>query len=514
MLKLVKIFFINSLKLNYFRIGKKKAKMWGFAALMLFAAACCLFAAGQYAYAIASAGLPGMILPLFMSGASLVTLFSALFSAKSVLFGFKDYDLQASLPLRHSQLVASRFIILYVYEFLLTAGLLVPAAAVYAWFKDAGPAFYISFILALFFVPLMPLAIGSVLGVLAGAAASRFRGSGVIQIIFLMALSLGIMWLNWSSGNGVSAAAVSAVYGAVSRRWPPAAIYGAALEGSLSALAAFIALSAAVFILFVFLASRWYGKINAAVTAVYTKGSYRIRGLKARGAFKALVLKELKAYFGSVLWVFNSAFGIIILLGVAAASLFVGEDYLAKLGPVRGYIMPVLPLLVCLVVSMSNVSCCSISMEDGRLWLIKSLPVSEKTVLLSKMAVNFLLTAPACVIAAALLCVGLRPGLATGIYLFLAPLAYSLFVAPFGLAVNLLLPKLEWATEAQVVKQSASVMVAVFGGMAAAGIPMALCFASDPAIVVPSASAAAALAGVGLGLWLMRAGVKRFRALS
>jgi ABC-2 type transport system permease protein len=316
-------------------------------------------------------------------------------------------------------------------------------------------------------------------------------------MIFMLALSLGIVWLSWSSGNGVSAAAVSSVYGAISRRWPPAAIYGAALDGSLSALAAFILLSAAIFLLFVLLASRWYGKINSAVTAVYTKGGYRIKSLKARGLFKALIFRELKSYFGSVLWVFNSAFGVIILLGLAVASLFMGEDFIARLGAGRDYIMPVLPLFVCFIVCMSNISCCSVSMEDGRLWLIKSLPVSEKAVLLSKMAVNFLITAPACFIAAILLCIGLKPGFITGLFLFLAPLAYSFFVAPFGLAVNLMLPKLEWTAEAQVVKQSASVMVAVFAGMAAAGLPIILCFTADPAAVVPAASAAAALAGAG-----------------
>jgi hypothetical protein len=37
---------------------------------------------------------------LFMAGASLATLFSALFRQRAFFFGFRDYDMQASLPLR------------------------------------------------------------------------------------------------------------------------------------------------------------------------------------------------------------------------------------------------------------------------------------------------------------------------------------------------------------------------------------------------------------------------------
>ncbi len=73
MLRLAGIYFLNSLKLNYFRLGDRRAKMWGFAALMVFVAASCLYTAGQYAYAIASAGLSSLVMPLFMSAASLVT---------------------------------------------------------------------------------------------------------------------------------------------------------------------------------------------------------------------------------------------------------------------------------------------------------------------------------------------------------------------------------------------------------------------------------------------------------
>jgi ABC-2 type transport system permease protein len=514
MLKLVKIFFLNSLKLNSFRLGDKRAKMWGFAALMVFAAVSCLFTVGQYAYGIASVGLSNMILPLFMSAASLVSVFSALFSSKNVLFGFRDYDLQASLPIKHSQIIASRFFILYVYELLLTAVMLVPGAVVYSWYVPAGARFIISFIITLFFIPLIPLTLGAVLGGLAGLLASRFRRSGFIQTILLLIFTLGLVGLSWASGSGINAEAVNALYESISRRWPPVVLYNNALGGDILSLLAFIAVSILVFILFSVLTGRWYNKINTAVTAVHTRGNYKVKTLKTRGVVKTLIYRELKAYFGSTIWVFNTAFGIVILIGLSVASLFFGRELLVKLGEASDLLLPVMPLAICFMVCMSNISCSSVSMEGGKLWIVKSLPVSEKTVLLSKMSVNFLLTAPVCVFSAVLLCVSLKPGLMTGIYLFLTPFAYCLFVAPFGLAVNLLLPKLEWTSDTQVIKQSASVMVAIFGGMAVSGIPLALCYTFNPDIVLLCATLAAVLAGGAMLIWLNRAGVKLFKKLS
>jgi ABC-2 type transport system permease protein len=364
-------------------------------------------------------------------------------------------------------------------------------------FTGAGAAFFLSFMLSLFFVPLMPLVAGSVLGALIGVLASRFRRSGFIQLLLLLIFSLGVVWLSWSSGRGVSASAVNAVYESISRRWPPVSLYGGALEGNVLSLVEFIAISVLVFLLFTLLTGRWYGKINGAMTAVHTRGNYRLGRLKTRGILKTLVYRELKAYFASAIWVFNTAFGMLLLVCLAVASLFAGRGLLEKMGAQGAALLPILPLAVCFMVCMSNISCSSVSMEGSRLWLLKSLPVSERTILYSKMAVNFIMTAPACVFAAVLFNVSLRPGLETGLYLFLTPLAYSFFVAPFGLAVNLLLPKLEWTSDAQVVKQSAAVMVAVFAGMAAAGVPLVLSFAYSASAVLPYATAAAALAGAG-----------------
>lgn len=53
-----------------------------------------------------------------------------------------------------------------------------------------------------------------------------------------------------------------------------------------------------------------------------------------------------------------------------------------------------------------------------------------------------------------------------------------MLLAPaWGLIANLLLPRFDWKSEAEVVKQGASVLAGMFGALALSIGPLALCFA-------------------------------------
>ena len=65
--------------------------------------------------------------------------------------------------------------------------------------------------------------------------------------------------------------------------------------------------------------------------------------------------------------------------------------------------------------------------------------------------------------------------------------------------------------DAQVVKQSAAVMVAVFGGMVCAGIPVALSISFGAKLVLPITTAVAAALGLALIYWINRGGLRKFR---
>jgi ABC-2 type transport system permease protein len=135
--KLIKIYFINTLKLNEFSRGPNRMKMRGFFVMMLFVSAAMLFSIGSYSYFMGSAlmaiGALDILPAVFMTVTSVIVLISVLFTTKGILFGFKDFDIQMSLPISTGKIVAGRIVILYIYELTYTLLIMLPSLAVYAY---------------------------------------------------------------------------------------------------------------------------------------------------------------------------------------------------------------------------------------------------------------------------------------------------------------------------------------------------------------------------------------------
>ena len=58
--------------------------------------------------------------------------------------------------------------------------------------------------------------------------------------------------------------------------------------------------------------------------------------------------------------------------------------------------------------------------------------------------------------------------------LFCVPVVYTVFISVLGIYFNIKMPKYDWTNETVVVKQSASSMAGIFGGMLNALIPLFL----------------------------------------
>lgn len=118
-------------------------------------------------------------------------------------------------------------------------------------------------------------------------------------------------------------------------------------------------------------------------------------------------------------------------------------------------------IVFCIV--MSNTSCVSISIEGKNLWILKSLPVDEIDILKSKILLNILLTIPISVIC--FLVIGIKLEFEIIIVVMLLIILLSIFSSILGLFINLLYPKLEFTSDVQVVKQSASVIITMISNL-------------------------------------------------
>ena len=172
---------------------------------------------------------------------------------------------------------------------------------------------------------------------------------------------------------------------------------------------------------------------------------------------------------------------------------------------------------ICMIASMNDISAPSVSLEGKNLWLLQSLPVAGRQVLMAKLKLHLALTLfPAVVLLAAVEIV-LKPALAFAILIPVSVFAFILFMAAFGLFIGVKAPNLTWTSEVVPIKQSLSVTVALFGGWAAvavlAGGWFLLRHVLDAAVYLLLAAVLLLVLGLLLIGWLRHRGGEIFETL-
>jgi ABC-2 type transport system permease protein len=349
--------------------------------------------------------------------------------------------------------------------------------------------------------------------------ASRFRKTNAVRIIVLLLFTLAIMALSFSMNNNISpeaAGIVESLMDSLAAKYPPVRLFSMGIGGDIAAFVAFVVISVLLFLLFSLFVGKYFKKLNAVVTAVFTRRNFKLTEVRTSSAQAALFYKEIKTYFNSALYVLNTAFGMIILLIASAALLIIGLDKVVELLKVpisSDQIAPILPLGVSLIVCMSSTSCSSISMEGKKFWIIRTLPVSSSQVFIAKMGVNLTVTVPVVCLSALVFSLVLKPSSDIALFMFILPFVYCLFISALGLIINLFSPKLEWKNEAAVIKQSAAVMLTMVAGFIASGIPLYFMITLESNMVLPVTTLAVAALTALCYVYLFTFGGKKLAAL-
>lgn len=475
------------------------------------------------AFSLEPLGALELLPTLMMFAASIVVLMTGVYKSVNLLFTFRDYDTLASLPIPGAVLLGSRFLMLYLSNLGFMALILLPALAVYGVMAAPGAGFWAAAAVSFFFIPLLPVLAGTLLGLVISLAASRFRHSNALAILFSLAAFVLLM----VGSTGLSASMASESFGPVAqmaarqitRLYFPARLYQQALAGSGWALALFVLGSALAAALALWLLGRCFGPLRALLMARRARSTYRPEALKARSPAMALFGKEMRRFFASALYVLNGGAGLLLMTLMTLALIILGADQLELLLELPGLasmLMAVLPFLLGLMNAMTAPSACSLSLEGKSLPILKSLPVSSRAVLMSKAAVTAVLTGGATVVNALALTLALRPTLLEALWLWVIPLLYGLVSAQAGLLFNLRLPNFSWTSEVTVIKQSVPVLLTMLLAFALSVPPLALTLllpAGQTALILPAA--ALALAAVNLLLYrlLVTWGVRAYERL-
>lgn len=420
----------------------------------------------------------------------LTTLFAIIMSTLKIpgyLFSFKDYDMLMSLPLKPSAILASKMVFIYFENFLLSVVVGVPPLIIYGMKTSSGVLYYSFVAITTLFIPLIPIAIGALFAYFLGNISTKFKSTNLILIIGSFLALIIIMVVSTMSGQ-INTEQIKNSIPTVNILndilfWTK--LYINALKASnIIYLVEFLLVSFITFGVFVGVFSRGFKTINSKMSEKYKSSSFKMVRLKTSSLLKALYIKELKFYFSSFIYVVNTAFGVIMMAIFSIGLAIFGKDTISKVLEIpmaEAYFIPMIALIFAFCISFTSTTASSVSLEGKSLWIVRSLPIKIENILWSKIFVNMTLTVPALIINTIIVALAFKMEITTILVMFIVLLMYCVFAPIIGIIINLYLPKLEWTTQVSVVKQSASVLVAMLASFVSIGIPVALFVIIQPA---------------------------------
>ncbi len=420
------------------------------------------------------------LIPAYMVAiSSFAILLLTMFRSNGILFGSRDIVMLSSLPVKASEVISSKFLFMYLLNFLIGFIFMVPGGIVWIINAEMDISRFALYFVSVFFVPLIPMCIASCIGVLIVLASSRFQNRNILSLVFSFA-ALGLVgYIGISSiQEGSDIGNIGAMLAKqITGIYPLSELFLRHFSFPvLAGMGAFIFLSIAIFYLFVKIVSPKYGLFNK-LSNTTSKHARHKRIIKRKSPFASLYQKEFGRFFSSYLAVLNTGLGVILLCVFSIFLLIMSPQQVglyAGVEDMNSFLANYAPIVIASMFSLSCPAASAISLEGKNIWILQSSPVSIKMILNSKLAVNLTLHAFGYFFAVFALIIRLNMSLIQFISLLIIPVCYSIFIAVLGIFLNKEYPNYEWDSETMVVKQSTPVIISGIIEMIAAAAPILL----------------------------------------
>ena len=402
----------------------------------------------------------------------------SVFMAQQQLFNAKDNELLLSMPIPPSYILGSRMAALLLVNYAFELVVFIPVGVVWCMKLSVTAMGAVCFVLVCLLLPFLILSFTCLFAWLLALISSRLRFKTVITLVLSLAFLGLYMYAVMNMQNYLLALLESSAQlaGSVEAYAYPAYALGVAIAGGdLVSLLGFAACCILPFAIVCALLSRFFTSVTTKRASVRIK--YRRTELKAAGAMSALLKKELRRFASNSMIILNSALGSIFLVIMGVAALIYRDRLLEVLGFMPGgsdTLAGVAVLALAFMGAMDYISSATISLEGKCLWIPKTIPVPVRTILMSKVLLNLVISLPATLIASACVAIALPMTALERLYVVLIPCIVSVFISLYGVVINLRFPKFDYINEVNVVKNSLSVCVCLFSSWGILAAPTLL----------------------------------------
>ena len=472
---------------------------------------------------LVSAGMDWMYFALMGLVGIALGAFGSIFNTYSSLYLAKDNDLLLAMPVKPSRILFVRLSGVYAMGLMYELLVMIPALIKYYIVASPDIAAVVGSVAVTLLISIFILVLSAVLGWAVAWISSASKYKSLLTVV----LSLGFM------------AAYFYLYGKASQLLQDIAANpqkaGSFLEGKFSfpyymgqaatgdgmSLLVFAALILVLFGVVCLVLSKSYLKI-VTINKGGAKAEYKEKKTAVRSVGQALLGKEFCRFLKSPNYMLNCGLGIVLMLVAAVAVICKSDAITGVMSSMPAQWEGVMALMaaaaIAMTTSMNDITAPSVSLEGKNIWLLQALPVSGYQVLMAKLKMHAILTLiPAAVLVGCVLFV-LKLEIYYSLFVAVVTILFILMMAMIGLVLGLKMPNLTWTNEIVPIKQSMSVMIALFGGWAVvlvlAGIYYLIVDVVNPLVFFVMVTALLLVICTALLCWIRTKGAQIFETLS
>lgn len=502
--------------------GKKTSGGW-LVFLMLFIVVCMeilMFVVFAALVPLCEMGLTWLYFAMAGTMALALSMLGSVFMTQAQLYDAKDNERLLSMP---KYILLTRIAMLFTTTAGYTLAVLLPAFGIYAFSYGASATMMIGWLFTFVALSLISQSVCCALGWVLHKLLSRLRNKAVVSLLY-MVIFMAVYWYFYANVNSFLSGIVmqgTQIAGAMKYVWPLYAI-GMACGGSLLHTLLVTVLSAAIALFTLWrLSASFISSVRTSGAKAGAKHKSGKASAKQRTPVLSVAHKEQRKFFTSPAYLMNFGFGLVVIpvLPIAAA-IFRGKlmQMISLMGVRPEWIALGIFGVMAFCIATSCATAPSVSLEGKNLWVLRTMPISGKTVLLGKLLMVCRLQMPLVAVSVLALCLIAGCGIGLTVLTVCVCVLFCWFVGTLGLVMNLLAPRFDWQSENQPCKQSLSVCVTMFGAYFFAAVIVGVFFAVS-ALHIPGIAAYAVttafllLLSALMHLLLVCWGAKKFERL-
>lgn len=409
---------------------------------------------------------------IVMCVALLLIMFTSFMKVKGTLFGSKDYEMLKALPIKKSSILTAKLVDIYFSEFKFSLLALLPTLIIICMYYASVLGILI-IISAIFFLPAFPILVFGILSILTHLVFSKFKYGTLVSSILYMAIFVGIYLLIYIPNDDQkinifnnTAEVFKYVY------FPLLFVRDSLIDGSVSGLFIYLGINIALLAIAGLLFVLTYDAVNRLSESKKYK-AYSEMEYKVEGVTKALIKKDFSYIFSSFQLMINSLIGpvmsiVMIFIANMSSKANVEDPETARM--VTLYVGSVMIPMIAFMYGITPYTSFAFAGDSKTFWIVKTLPLRSKDVVLPKIIVSLILTTPfaiaAGIIAGFVYELDVVSFILTPIFLII----FNLFVTILGTVFNIRKPLQNYKTEVEAIKRGGSTLYMMLTSLLAVAI--------------------------------------------